>query len=226
MPTRQRASIGGYAALHFAAGYGHTGMFDLLVEAGADPATPADDGATPLHFAALYGRLKAIEQILGYGIDPDSVDGHGVRPVQYARIRLQMKAVRLLLAAGARPDDIFDAVNAGDTAYIQALLAAGADINASDLFGTPLHRAAASGQVYVANMLIDNGANLESIGDPAQFRPLHIAAMNNDTAMIELLIDRGATVDSLDGWGRTALIEAISTAYGVVAAGDHQNKIL
>lgn len=112
---------------------------------------------------------------------------------------------------GARPDDLFDAVNAGDVARVQTLLAAGAEVNAPDMFGTPLHRAVASGWVYVANMLIDAGADLEEGGDPTQAHPLHLAALKNDAAMARLLIERGADVDARDGLGRTPLMVGLTS---------------
>ena len=54
-----------------------------------------------------------------------------------------MGAVETLARLGARLGDLADAVNAGDVARVVELIAQGADVNALDLFGTPLHHAAA-----------------------------------------------------------------------------------
>jgi ankyrin repeat protein len=151
-----------------------------------------------------------IRELATKGIDPNVSDSNGVRPIQYATIRLQTSAVDLLRSLGARLDNLFDAVNAGDVARVQRLLADGADLSGVDVFGTALHRAVASGQLYIANMLIDAGADLEAGGEPAQSHPLHLAALKNDAAMASLLIDRGAEIDSRDSWGRTPLMIAAS----------------
>jgi uncharacterized protein len=56
------------------------------------------------------------------------------------------------------------------------LLAGGADVNEKDLFGTPLHLAAAKGELAIAVILIDRGADLEATGEPEGAHPLHTAA--------------------------------------------------
>ncbi len=204
--------------VHFAAAAGHVGMVEMLRLHGADLNARADIGRTPLHYAAYYGHRKMIAHLIANGVDPDVTDDMGIRPLQYASRRLQGLTVDLLIELGARPDDLFDAVNAGDVARVQELLAHGADVNALDMFGTPLHRAAVTGQVYIASMLIDAGADLEATADPEGFRPLHVAALNHQSAIARLLLDRGALVDSRDSVGRTPLgIAANYESVGVAA---------
>src|SRR5262249_42902973 len=73
------------------------------------------------------------------------------------------------------------AVVAEDVLRIKALLAAGANVNESNLFGTPLHIAAARNSMDTATILIDAGANLEAEAASTQkhAHPLHIAASVN-----------------------------------------------
>lgn len=208
-----RDFIDGNTPLDFAAMAGHADLARTLVAHGA----PVDgratrNGETPLHYASLYGRRKAIELLIGLGADINAADYSGVRPVQYARRRLQNAAVELLLGRGARPDNLHDAVNAGDVAHVQALIASGADVNAYDLSGTPLHLSVSTGQTWIAAMLIDAGADLEAEGEPGSAHPLHLAALGNHAAVARLLLDRGAEVDARDSQERTPL--AVASVYG------------
>jgi ankyrin repeat protein len=214
-----RDTANGNTPLDFAAAAGQVEVARLLLaHGGSVDARAPRNGETPLHYAALYGHLSMIRLLIADGADIDAGDNSGVRPLQYARMRRQWLAVESLLDLGARPDDLGDAVNAGDVARVQELIARGADVNMSHLFATPLHLAAATGQTWIAGMLIDAGANLEAVGDPAGGHPLHVAALNDKADVARLLIDRGADLEARDAEGRTPLI--IAAAYGNLAVGE------
>jgi ankyrin repeat protein len=159
-----------------------------------------------------------IELLAAEGADLDVANNSGVRPLQYARMRRQELAARVLLDLGARRDTLRDAVNAGDVARVQELIAEGADVNAYGLDGTPLHVAVATGETWIAGMLINAGADIEAEGDPKDSHPLHLAAIRNDTEVARLLIERGADLDGRDGQGRTPL--TVAATYGNVAVGE------
>jgi cytohesin len=208
-----RDEANGDTALHFAALAGHTQVAAMLLSHKADIGARSEhNGETPLHYAALYGHREAIAFLAANGAAVDIADLRGIRPLQYARMRNRQQAIELLVSLGARPDDLFDAVNAGDVARVQALVAAGSSVNETGLAGTPLHLAVATGQLGIAVMLIDAGAELEAEGDPAAARPLHLAATSGQAAAIRLLLDRGAMVDARDAEGRTGL--ALAASYG------------
>merc|ERR1712012_148476 len=80
--------------------------------------------------------------------------------------------------------------------------------NARDRLGsTPLHRAAEENNVHVANLLLENSADVDSAdnyGDTA----LHNAALWNSVDVATLLLENSANVDSTDKWGKTALHKA------------------
>ncbi len=215
---RARNATDGHAAIHIAAMAGHVGVMKLLLDKGGEIGLRAGrNSETPLHCAALYGRMKMIDYLAAHGAELNATDNSGLTPLQYARRRLQSKAADRLIVLGARIDSLHDAVNAGDVARVVELLAKGADVNGLDLFGTPLHVAAAKGQVGIAVILIDRGADLEAQGEPVNARPLHTAALNDQLAMAELLIDRGAKVDARDAVGMTPLMTAATFANSGVA---------
>jgi ankyrin repeat protein len=99
------------------------------------------------------------------------------------------------------------ALRAGDTAAVQALLAAGVSPSVSDGKGAaPLLMAASRGQHANARALLAAGANpdprLASYDDAT---PLMLAINNRDLPMAQLLLDGGAQVDLVDRHGDPAL---------------------
>jgi ankyrin repeat protein len=200
--------------LHFAALAGRIEMAKLLlahdakIDAGSSPAE-----ATPLHYAAVYGQMRMVAFLVENGADPNVRDVKGLTPFQYASLRNRRPVMELLASLGARPDTIFDAVNAGDFGRVITHLNGGADVNQADLYGTPLHRAASTGQVAIMVALIDAGADLE----PEKAHPLPAAALANRADAVALLIERGAAIDGRDAAGRTPLMVACSFG-GVQAA--------
>ena len=69
---------------------------------------------------------------------------------------------------------------------------------------TPLHQAADFGRKEVAELLIANGADVNT-EDNDGYSPLHYAAMNGLEEIAKLLITKGANVNAKDGKGRTPL---------------------
>ncbi|GAA4069121.1 ankyrin repeat domain-containing protein [Actinomadura miaoliensis] len=94
--------------------HGHQETIRLLLAAGADPCRPTDmtswgvRGITPLHQAVMSPR-EALPLLLGHAADPDVRTCTGVTPLHYA------------IAVPQAADD---------TAAIELLVAAGADVNA------------------------------------------------------------------------------------------------
>ena len=106
------------------------------------------------------------------------------------------------------------ALNSDDPAVIQALVDAGADLEATsdgpadfDIYSrgdTALHFAARNENPAVIRVLVDAGANIEA-GGPYTGTPLHVAASNDNPAVIRVLLDAGANVRAMDISGRTPL---------------------
>ncbi|KAJ9601555.1 hypothetical protein L9F63_000298 [Diploptera punctata] len=90
---------------------------------------------------------------------------------------------------------------------VQKLLKAGAYHSAPDKEEyTPLHWAAARGNLDIAQTLLDSGANIENKGGKKfHFTPLHLASGEGHLEMCRMLLDRGAHVMALDRYRNTAL---------------------
>jgi ankyrin len=61
---------------------------------------------------------------------------------------------------------------------------------------TPLHIAAHYGNVNIANLLLDRGANVNFAASKHSITPLHVAAKWGRANMVTLLLERGAEMDA------------------------------
>ena len=102
---------------------------------------------------------------------------------------------------------VIKAANIGDIETVRQYLNAGMDVNAKHKGRTLLHAAAGRGREVIAELLIDNGANV-NVKDALAATPLHEAANIGDNELVELLIAKGADVNANDIYGSTPLHKA------------------
>jgi ankyrin repeat protein len=99
------------------------------------------------------------------------------------------------------------------------LIEQGADINmkGEDQY-SPLHYAAAIGNLEMARLLLDRGTT--TLGDVSlakhdgfegNWTPLHLACLNGHEDMVRLLLDHGADIEARDGVQRTPLILSVES---------------
>ena len=126
------ASGGGMSLTHAAVQQGHTDVLRLLLESGAPPDTPKDDGATALLLSAAKGSVESLQLLLSARANP--------------RFALPDGTSVLHVAAGAGQSDILHALIAADD---------GLDLDTPDGSGnTPLGAACAAGQNDAAQFLL------------------------------------------------------------------------
>ena len=169
-------SSGEMAALHFAARDGYLDTVALLVEKGADVNAVAADGKNALGLSIFNGHYELASMLIDKGSEVNQADARGFSPLFWAVDRRNMETapnfpwivtddplplVKQLLDAGADPNQI-----ANDTP--RARMRGGSP---RIVFATPLMRAAFSGDLELAKLLLEYGA------DP------HIKSSENETTL-------------------------------------------
>jgi ankyrin repeat protein len=124
------------------------------------------------------------------------------------------------MAAAPTIDSLFEAAGTDDVDTVLKLLHQGADVNAAQGDGmTPLHRTAETGNVRMADVLIEAGANLEAQTRVGSHTPLHVASASGRAGVVALLVASGADVEARTTTGATPLhFAAASGSAGAVTA--------
>lgn len=181
----------GVTPLHEACTVGNVPMIEALLDAGADPNAALGEGETALMTAARTGNTAAVRMLAVRGANVNATEGfRGQTALMWAAAENHEAVARLLIELGADVNVrsmhyefpaltggnggiIHDRAEGGLTALMFAarqgsvettdrLLAAGADINASEpQYGfTPLQTAIFNGHYELASRLADKGANV------------------------------------------------------------------
>jgi ankyrin repeat protein len=123
--------------------------------------------------------------------------------------QILITTIAAVLVVGCGPP-MWVAVRNGNIKAVKKHLAAGAHVNAKNASGwTPLHQAIWGGHNEIAELLIANGADVNTTTDGGRWTPLHESARSNRKVIAELLINKGADVNAKDEDDRTALDLAI-----------------
>ncbi|HJU90266.1 MAG TPA: sigma-70 family RNA polymerase sigma factor [Gemmatimonadaceae bacterium] len=159
---------------------------------------PCPIGMTALHFAATPEVARAL---LEAGADPRALDGDGSTPARTAAYsRRRRTAVARFLIERTGESDIFLEAAIGDAHAVTRLLdeepslIRAIDRHLNPAMGrgaTPLHIAAALDELGVMRVLLERGAEVNSLGDDGS-TPLHHAAYHGRIRAVELLLEHGA----------------------------------
>lgn len=168
-------------ALHQAAHLNHCASLSALLRGGAIMNVEDSKGDTALHLAAWAGHVEALSSLLSHGADVDWLSGRdGYSPLWCAISGFHIDAARLLLKHGAR---------------VSLRSASGGGL-------LPLHQAAVTAQSAMCELLLDRGAQVDSL-DEERNTPLHYAAASGSAAVVKVLLRGGAPVDLGQAQGLT-----------------------
>lgn len=109
------------------------------------------------------------------------------------------------------------AVWVGLSSIVGILLRRGVNLTKSNLLGAnALHVCATHGDAATATILVEAGANVETVGSFDGARPLHMAAQAGNVEVVQVFLSAGAMVDATTSKGRTALYMAASSGHARV----------
>lgn len=170
-------------------------------------------------------KLLAAEALLKRRIEADE------RAVERQKLMAATAAgdligVQVLLANGAEVDARYPVLNGfndlhtpllvasrdGHTEIVRALIAAGADVNATEpTFGAvPLHKAVYNGHADITQVLVDTpGTDIDFQGSTNGYTPLHDALWHGFEDCARILVRAGARLDLVGHDGKTPLEMAV-----------------
>jgi ankyrin repeat protein len=203
----------GVTPLLLACENGSGDLVTMLLAAGANPNAATAAGESPLMAAARSGSLAAVTALLKRGADPNAAETtRHQTPLMWAVAAQQPGVARLLLASGAqvhaRTASNRQLVYTGFRYITSPPSESSNTVVEVDLGGfSPILFAAQQGNVEVATLLLDAGANKNEqsfLGQTA----LIIAAHSNHADLVRLLLQRGADPNTGDA-GFSALHAAV-----------------
>ena len=170
----------------------------LLIQAGADPSAPSDDGPseTPLHWAASSDDVEVAAALIDAGADIEapgaSIAGGG--PLGNAVGYGCWHVARLLVERGARVDSLWQAAALGMVERVVELLGAPPPPTQEEL-DEAFWQACHGGQLRMAALLLARGADINAIPGYSEQAPLDVAGSPDTrrSQLVSWLRERGAT---------------------------------
>lgn len=204
-PGALNRPVNGMTPLAAAAGAGQTVVMADLIAAGAN----LEAGApflTALATAVTYGQSEALTLLLDAGAKlPQTPEDAEILLVlsiwsNSTRVFTQICDAGTLKVVGRRREKAF---SAGSSYEVIERLSS--DFRDPTVLGNELYHAALNGNMDVAHLVMDRGADIEATPRSGRATPMHMAARSGNTAILNLLVARGADVNREDKEGYTPL---------------------
>lgn len=200
---------------------GDVAQVEAMLEAAPQLAQANDDNGLSAILKATYYRQSAvIALLLAAGVELNIFEAAATGQTERVRALLEqdVSLANAYATDGFAPLSL--AVFFGHQTTVEALLAAGADVNAASretMRVTPLHSAAAARQLSIARTLLANGAHVNAQQAEQGFTPLHEAAANGDFELAKLLLEYNADINIKTNDEQTPLAFAQARGQGEMA---------
>ena len=134
------------------------------------------------------------------------------------------RAALLEMGISVHNDSLAQCARDGDTKAVELFMKAGFLPDSRDKYGVPLLCLAARGKHRaVAEILLDQGAQIDAQSEDRGYSPLMDATQAGSTDLVELFLGRGAKPDLKSKDGQTALVVAVgrndAEVAGLLVAG-------
>ena len=197
---------GGATALYVACEFGHLEAAGVLLEAGAPPDQPRDDGATPLYKACQEGgRLDIAKLLLKHGAKADQVDAAGMTPLWVACHQGKTDLAGVLLDANADPMrkvqgwSPLELARRNKNTELEKLildhLPAAEREKAMKPPASAFFAAVCHGDERAVRHMLSEGADVHALHGEDGATVLFAACKNGLGGMVQLLLDNGANPD-------------------------------
>ncbi|CAH8571969.1 unnamed protein product [Schistosoma turkestanicum] len=200
----------GNTALHIASLAGHLEIVQLLVDYGADVNAQSQNGFTPLYMSAQENHVEVVQYLLDKSANQALSTEDGFTPLAVALQQGHDRVITLLLERDSRGKCRLPALHIAakkDDVHAAKLLLNNSEINVDHTSAsgfTPLHIAAHYGNVNMAKLLIERGANINYQAKNS-ITPLHVAAKWGKNEVVGELILAGAEINARTRDGLTPL---------------------
>jgi len=200
--------------------YGDLESMKLLIANGANVHKVSVEYGTPLHQVAAHGHLNKFKYLISETtIDINSPTPAGTTPLMLAIKEKQFELVKALLQekaqVNAQRNDGLSALHFATASIkiFEILIEHGANINLkSDIYGTPMTRAAILGHLDVVKYLIEKKADI-NVKTATGETPLMAAAEHGYFEIVKALLQEKAEVNPQMNDGSSALHFAASQGH-------------
>lgn len=213
--TTTRIPLSGYDLHHAVLNWEVDKVVAILEESGENLVDSPDTyGMSPLMIASQKGYTSIVSSLIAHKADVNFSNTSSKNSMMLACFGGHLKVALQLYEQGASLDTrdnggsccLHWAVDGGKPGCIQWLLDKGIEVDVEDECGcSPLMRLASiNGNVEVAKILIENGANVNKV-DKLKKTSLMSAALNGGLELVKLLVENGANIHAENEYGKTAL---------------------
>lgn len=174
-----------------------------LLEKGANPDIPDNNGRTLIHDIAQFGRVSMMRQVVLYSKHLNVEDNDGMTPIMYANYRNSASMERVLIEAGVpawepafetAEMELVYSVYRRNYSRTKELLKAGTDPNTLDFRGESLiFKVVNQRNLRMAELLVENGINLHVRDNKGQspLGRINGSYHSSRETMMDYLLERG-----------------------------------